>query len=383
MVTPDKMSPCEKRLLNALTAAGFDRETLIKMQTGECDTSRTLWHLLLENMKDDPRGTSSKDLSHSVADKFAIALDNHLGNKKSNKSDRQTNKCTCRNQKISDENYMHRTESPSTTGLNQSAKNYPIPVAPTSADFQIVGFGSYELPPEKNNWLSSIKSWFGTSDNQQHKSNNRPYNPTSGLEKSTSWTLNPPSHNELNSQKVDTPDLSLMSPPVYRSGSQKYRRRKLQFYSPPIDEVDQLSYSRTSPFVNLAHNKSNCGGFMKRTKQNTPEHNMPSPPPPTAECFSSTREDSFSLLAYPQAIEVDVCEKRYSMYRYQQPTPPPSPPVMEPYKNLIPTTPCASEEEINSCIEPDMITSNNVTNPKFSPIVSRILILYTFYRTRY
>ncbi|KAI8886191.1 Pkinase-domain-containing protein [Backusella circina FSU 941] len=365
MVTPDSMSPCEKRLLNALDAAGFDKGTLIKMQTGECDTSRTLWHLLLENMKDDPRDTSSVDLTNSVVDNFAIALENKHKNENNITNDPQANSCICRNQASSNENHMHLSNSSNMTALNQLSKPYPIPVSPNSANIQITGFGSEEIPPEKNSWLSSIKSWFGASNNQQDKKSNRLDASLNSLEISTFRALNPSNYSELD---LNTPDLPLMSPPVYRSGSQKYRRRKLQLSSPPIDEVDQLNYSRTTPFVNIAQRKKDYSGHIKSTKENKTEYNMPSPPPATAECFSSTRADSFSLLAYYQPMEVDVCEKRYSMYRYQQPTPPPSPPTNAPHNILIPTTPCVSEEKINECIEPDLTIPKNVSDLKSSPV---------------
>lgn len=141
-----------------------------------------------------------------------------------------------------------------------------------------------------------------------------------------------------------------MSPPVYRTGSQKHRRRVLQLSEPPVSELDQLTYNGTTTTAKQQPNRTTrSSGCIPHyyTPQYTPSPLISSPPPttkvnmpPTALTSCSTTRfttDTFSILtSASQAKEIDICEKRYSiMYnsnrqkqqQQHQPTPPPSPPT--------------------------------------------------------
>lgn len=128
------MSPIEQRLFAALTAAGFDKDALIKMQTGECDTSSTLWHLLLENMST----TTIDQPIASVTDAFASAIKSHQ-TKQSIDRAIQTG--------IEEQTDLHPHQSGiDVTLLEHEApiKAYPTPVT-TNKPIQTVGFGSTSI----------------------------------------------------------------------------------------------------------------------------------------------------------------------------------------------------------------------------------------------
>jgi hypothetical protein len=333
------MTPGEKRLFTALNAAGFDRDALVKMQTGECDTSSTLWHLLLENMES---GAQQSPLNESVSDAFASALSNQ---KKEAFIDRG----------------IQTTENLETVQPAISANTkpielphaYPSPVIPPPA-IQTVGFGSNTLPEKgsSSGWLSSVKSWFGSSKQQPPKQTLRSRSSSNCSTVSSPIPTPPSSYRNFDSPPT-APDAIVMSPPIYRSGSQKYRRRMLQLAQPPVSELDQLAYSATSA-------KSTRPTQLHYTHQVAPPpfpSGMPSPPAPTAALCPSMRADTFSILTAAQPKEVDICEKRYSMYRSQQPTPPPSPPIasVTGQEEQVPSPVSPLEEKQEHELVPDSI----------------------------
>ncbi|KAI9245910.1 kinase-like domain-containing protein [Sporodiniella umbellata] len=278
------MTDTEQRLFSALTAAGFDRDALVKMQTGECDTSSTLWYLLLENMTMKPTETPN-----NIPDAFASALDHH----------KQAVDCAIQTSPVS----SRRSSLVEPIRLPEPIKPYPKPPLLEQQQVHTVGFGFTPEQPT-HGWFSSVKSWFGSTKTSV------PAAPNHGSCRST----------------LD--EETIMSPPVSRTGSQKYRRKQLQFTEPPVSELDQLTYNHTT-FTGVT--KSVPAHVLHLPK----EAQLPIPSsavmlPPTALTARSVA-DSFSILSEAEEPkEIDICERRYSMLhlqQQQQPTPPPSPPV--------------------------------------------------------
>lgn len=277
------MSVTEQRLFTALLAAGFDRDALVKMRSGECDTSSTLWHLLLENMtvKSPP---SSDQLDFAVKE--------------------QTNKptkavdCAVQTSPVMNEESIHSQIEPC------DIKPYPKPTRPPA--IQTVGFGStttVTIEEQRSGWFSSVKSWFGSKPQPTFPASN--------------YSI------DIKSEEDDI----IMSPPIYRTGSQKYRRKAIQLAEPPVNELDRLTYNNTTiTNKDIAHHK------VAASSTHLNEPNQPSfinvPP---AALTSGVVTDTFSILSDDTAKpkEVNICQKHYSMMHtlQQQPTPPPSPPV--------------------------------------------------------
>ncbi|KAG0767220.1 hypothetical protein G6F24_002976 [Rhizopus arrhizus] len=277
------MSVTEQRLFTALLAAGFDRDALVKMRSGECDTSSTLWHLLLENMtvKSPP---SSDQLDFAVKE--------------------QTNKptkavdCAVQTSPVMNEESIHSQIEPC------DIKPYPKPTRPPA--IQTVGFGStttVTIEEQRSGWFSSVKSWFGSKPQPTFPASN--------------YSI------DIKSEEDDI----IMSPPIYRTGSQKYRRKAIQLAEPPVNELDRLTYNNTTiTNKDITHHK------VAASSTHLNEPNQPSfinvPP---AALTSGVVTDTFSILSDDTAKpkEVNICQKHYSMMHtlQQQPTPPPSPPV--------------------------------------------------------
>ncbi|KAI9357389.1 hypothetical protein BD770DRAFT_435541 [Pilaira anomala] len=347
------MSPIEQRLFAALTAAGFDKDALIKMQTGECDTSSTLWHLLLENMST----TTQKPMS--VPDAFASAIESRHQFKIEKSSvdvATQTNHVVQQQQQqpISPPPVVvTRKEEPiellSQVQQQQQQQPYPKPNRTQNNTIQTVGFGSTSTMNEKSGWFSSVKSWFGSKQQQQQqqlelmqkqnelilKHHHHQKNNTTTRSRSSSncSTMSSPisSPSSYRNFDMDTctqlPEAMMMSPPVYRSGSQKYRRRVLQLSQPPACELDKLNYNGTYSTTTTTSSSATQSTSAVTTNEIRTPHAYPSHPmtpmgmnqlniPPTALTTRSLVADSFSILnASCEPKEVDICEKRYSMYR--------------------------------------------------------------------
>lgn len=364
------MTPIEQRLFAALTAAGFDRDALIKMQTGECDTSSTLWHLLLENMS--VHSQKSPTIS-SVPDAFASAMQSRNDQiiDSTSSLDLATTNDHLTTKQTMDRAIQTRTSKdadpisvqPALEPI-QLATQYvqPYPKPPTDSPkntIHTVGFGSTtaQSPYGKSGWFSSVKSWFGSTKQQQNdymkqqqQQQQQRSRSSSNCSTMSSPISSPSSYRNFDQQQQQLKDDSVMSPPVYRTGSQKHRRRVLQLSEPPVSELDQLTYNGTTTTAKQQPNRTTrSSGCIPHyyTPQYTPSPLISSPPPttkvnmpPTALTSCSTTRfttDTFSILtSASQAKEIDICEKRYSiMYnsnrqkqqQQHQPTPPPSPPT--------------------------------------------------------
>lgn len=345
------MSPIEQRLFAALTAAGFDKDALIKMQTGECDTSSTLWHLLLENMSTTDPTTSMP----SVPDALASALQSRQEKQTMDvgiQTDIEEHIQTTHVATVQTTSTVQTTNVVHTVAMEQTPrvepvtaildydtapKPYPKPTT-TQRPIQTVGFGSTTMNGEKSGWFTSVKSWFGSKQQQQqqqlqmmqqqnelilkHQAKQRQGGRP--LSQCSSPVASPSSYREFDTSQKEQENGVVMSPPIYRTGSQKYRRRVLQLSQPAVSELDQLTYNGTT----LNHQETSANTYHTPQPQlNIHAVNMP----PTALTTRSLVADSFSILnASCEPKEIDMCEKRYSMYRpAPQATPPPSPPAIQ------------------------------------------------------
>ncbi|KAG1633598.1 hypothetical protein G6F44_010354 [Rhizopus delemar] len=319
------MTSTEQRLFTALAAAGFDRDALIKMQTGECDTSSTLWHLLLENMSTQ----APLDTLDSVPDAFASAIENH--------SHRSSTAVDCAIQTSPVCSRRNSLVQPESIEPAAELTPYPKPIPPPI--IQTVGFGSTTATQnERSGWFSSVKSWFGSKQQQQQQQQSM-----------SSYSV------PIDIKNEDV----IMSPPIYRTGSQKYRRKLLQLSEPPVSELDQLTYNNTM-FTNNKITTSHTATPREFSKPLSSPVIMP----PTALTSARIVADTFSILGdAKEPKEVDICEKRYSMMHHmlqqqqqqqQQPTPPPSPPTVaatrKSVEHLVPSPVISPIEEKSICL---------------------------------
>ncbi|KAL9550577.1 hypothetical protein MBANPS3_004658 [Mucor bainieri] len=424
------MTPIEQRLFAALTAAGFDKDALIKMQTGECDTSSTLWHLLLENMSNSHLSSKS-----NVSDAFASAIQsrNLMMVDSTSSLDLATSVHTSTDKESTpidrgiqtgmegpdepDDQEPHADETEIASlaveekpaALPQYVQPYPPPeMNRPQHTIHTVGFGSTAAIPhnEKSGWFSSVKSWFGSKQQmqlqmqqqqqqQQQKqrgrsssncstmsspiaspSSYRNFDASNSTAASTSATLGCATNSNNNNNNIVC---EVMSPPIYRTGSQKYRRRVIQLSEPPICELDQLTYNATTttnkqssttassfssatattissaPTSSRIIHSNRSAPFYPHYHPSSSSSSSSSSPsvnvhmPPTALTSSSRYvTDTFSILtsASSQPKEIDMYEKRYSMmYHRQQPTPPPSPPTLSTSLNATATAAVAAAVE--------------------------------------
>ncbi|KAI8982214.1 kinase-like domain-containing protein [Mycotypha africana] len=324
------MTPVEQRLFAALTAAGFDKDALIKMQSGQCDTSSTLWHILLENMSKNPSITSGQG-SQSVPDAFVSAIQSRNQNmllslasfgEAAKKQSSATHPCfrpfdftttTPTNKtgidrgiqtssiedneigvvNCNDDGSLKKPRETATSYL----KSYPRP--PTSASQQkieTVGFGSPVLPKHslhspssttygKPSWLSSVKSWFGSptlayntntvgQQQQRHCS-------STNCSTVSSPIASPSSYRNFDTTVQSNDASRIISSPIYRNGGslssqqqQKYRRRALQLSTPPTGEIDKMAFisvgvSAPTTSKRFSRRLSTASNSSKRTSSAT------------------------------------------------------------------------------------------------------------------
>ena len=409
------MTPIEQRLFAALTAAGFDKDALIKMQTGECDTSSTLWHLLLENMSSSQLSSKS-----NVSDAFASAIQSRnlllvdstssldLATTATTTTTTTTSTTTSTDkatifvdrgiqtgmddpviQEESEQEVEIKIEEKQLP-LAQYVQPYPSPVINRPQHtIHTVGFGSTSViqPNEKSGWFSSVKSWFGSKQQLQMQQQQQQQQQR-GRSSSNCSTVSSPIASPSSYRNFDTSNSTaatcttnnnnivceVMSPPVYRTGSQKHRRRVIQLSEPPICELDQLTYNatttnnntkqsstssslsnssssssssriinnnRTVPFYSNYQLHSSYSPSITTTTTSSPDLNHVHMPPTALTSSSRYVTDTFSILTptSSQPEEIDICEKRYSMmYHRQQPTPPPSPPNLPTSLNTTATS---------------------------------------------
>ncbi|KAF7730309.1 hypothetical protein EC973_002553 [Apophysomyces ossiformis] len=437
------LSPAEQHLVSSLLAAGFDEVVVKNMRSNACDTSNTLWQMLLEKVgKDAGKNLGNKQ---GVSDDFVLVMQQQQqkfspeamklpaakhaeespnasiaeGAYQTTPTESSTVRCTLDKStqtSATDESSLHASVTP------KAPAAYPPPVITKSLSSAtppvICGYGPERTPAaEKSGWFSSVKSWFGSgkqevpqrarevtmasgrtsASNINNTSSNR--NSYISMHGRTSTQQVPVSYRDFDAQpndEKDNGDLAL-SPPIYRSGSLKYRRRMLQLSNPPVSELDQLAYSATSPPPPAFHHHhpptarsaptvtTPLSAIPRTLDQYTPA--MPptalTAPRPVADTLSVvTTEMHIATTAVPtRATEIDICEKRYSMYRSAQPpqlSPPPSPPSTRPMITLpepanVALTPINTKIESYPHVTPTSTPSppsTHVSSPMISPPTS-------------
>ncbi|KAG2233171.1 hypothetical protein INT48_005009 [Thamnidium elegans] len=282
------MSPIEQRLFAALTAAGFDKDALIKMQTGECDTSSTLWHLLLENMS--TVNNHQKPMA-SVPDAFACAIESRNKKIENHSIDRA----------IQTGNVV-QTSSPPSPPIKEEpielpsnhVQPYPKPVMNIPQNtIHTVGFGSTTIN-EKSEMMQKQNEFILKHQKQQQRARS-----SSNCSTMSSPISSPSSYRnfDIETSTTQLPEAMMMSPPIYRTGSQKYRRRVLQLSQPPVSELDKLTYNGT--YSTNTINTSNTESIPHTNHYYSPQpqigiHHVNMPP--TALTARSLVADSFSIL---------------------------------------------------------------------------------------
>ncbi|KAG0176543.1 hypothetical protein DFQ29_005994 [Apophysomyces sp. BC1021] len=414
------LTAAEQQLVSSLLAAGFDEVVVKNMRSNACDTSNTLWQMLLENVgKDAEKGLENKQ---RVSDGFVLAMQQHQQKFPSTGMKLPTARHAEENPNaLSEKSTRHTTlpeASPLSCTIDKSTQTsatdesslpapatpvipaaYPPPIITKSLSSSsppvICGYGPERPTAEKAGWFSSVKSWFGSGkqEDMQRAKNVASYRTST----SSSINTRPPtqqtqaSYRDFDTHRIDERDSGdlALSPPIYRSGSLKYRRRMLQLANPPISELDQLAYSATSPPPPAFHHATRAphpASAMTTNKNALPRtlvHHSPVMPPtaltaprPVADTLSVvTTEMHIATTAVPtRATEIEICEKRYSMYRSaqpQQPSPPPSPPSTRSMISI--PAPTAVLTPIDTKIDqypPVPSTSPHTSSPMISPPTS-------------
>ncbi|ORZ02917.1 hypothetical protein BCR43DRAFT_510049 [Syncephalastrum racemosum] len=319
--TQATMSAAERRLVVALASAGFDSDALREMRSGNCDSLSGLWNMLVDNVDKDPKQPAKQNYVEMPSSPVS-------------QEQRQTSRNYATNGPISHatQTTIHAVDAAVQTGmepvssvttasaLHVSAQSASIPAAETQ---------------RQNGWFTSVKSWFGSAKQQQQLQQlqqhpNTPIPPSvlrNARRLSQSHYRNVDAN--CNRQRYwDVPSEENEDPaPMHRSTSQKHRRRMLQLSNPPVNELEQLSYSATSHKQQHQKNTRKRESWRSSTSSQDMTR-MSISPPPTALATPRPVADALSILAPEnkhvpvtaarQATEVDVCAKRYSMMYRQK-----------------------------------------------------------------
>ncbi|KAI8139168.1 hypothetical protein BJV82DRAFT_673027 [Fennellomyces sp. T-0311] len=296
------MAPIEQRLFTALTAAGFDENAVRNMRSSDAGNALgTLWHMLMDNL------SKNEPMVSGVA----------VNKKKQLQSDSSAESKVVDQGTQTEDLSLQPPASPVRPTVSEPLK--PAAAAPAAPPTAIEGHPKVSVSStqsrstsssatEKAGWFSSVKSWFGTTKQQQ-------------LEEQQQRMLQTAAFRAREIQE---------SLPAYQSG-QKYRRHALQLASPPTNQVDQFSYNSTgtpAPMPQFpaltrpaaAHNKPSLDSYYKASNAFGPAR------PPTA-LTSPKSTNTLSVVTTPPpsstpttavpatAVEIDVTEKRYAQYR--------------------------------------------------------------------
>ncbi|KAI7849641.1 hypothetical protein BDC45DRAFT_539908 [Circinella umbellata] len=336
------MAPIEQRLFAALTAAGFDESTVRNMrQSSEVGNALgTLWHMLMDNISKSEHmvsgvAVSKKKLdstkSSQVVEKGTQTDDIPLAPSLSTSSSSSQSSASSRPSE------PLKSTTTITTTTSRTAPNGSVQpsIHLTSIEGQpkvsvssTQSHSTTNSQAERNGWFSSVKSWFGTTKQQQQQ------------------------HQlHLEEQRIRAANAAYLareiqeSSPAYQSAGtnqQKYRRHMLQLSNPPIvSQVDQFSYNNDGNYNNnnkssplppqypslarpqAAHNKPSIDSYYKAGNAFGPAR-----PPTALTSPKSAVANTLSVVTTPtsnslpattavpaKAVEIDVCEKRYAEYR--------------------------------------------------------------------
>ncbi|CAO3611648.1 unnamed protein product [Cunninghamella blakesleeana] len=361
------MTAIEQKLSNALLSAGFDEYIVQSMRTNACSSANTLWNMLMEKQQQQldiphtispdsptadhskilhanerwsalistPNRLSTQTISATTVDSSCqthltysptteiIITANHHEHKNKNNVDQV--KCTPSTATINpkpieiDASSQISYPTLSSKHSSSSLKNYNSTSLTAKSSIRSISSTNSTSSNNENKagWFSSVKTWFGGSSTKQDMLNRRPisyrdfdvYQP-SATTTTTTTTAIPLSENNQGQ----------LTPPMYRSGTLKYKRHMLPgnetnpyeqhpSHQPPLSSYIGLDHKGMDPLVSL--------------------------PPPTASMYSRPVADGLSIITTPKYVggtalpsqvkEVDICEERNPLYH--QPLPPPAPPA--------------------------------------------------------
>ncbi|KAI8381274.1 kinase-like domain-containing protein [Radiomyces spectabilis] len=283
------MTPTEQKLYSALLSAGFDATAVSSMRSTMGNSRNALWQMLLDNMSHQPKVLEAPHAKPSLDPSAARKVDQAV----------QTE--------------VPPSSTPASISLSTDS-SYSSPISPKSV--ATYGYGPQRIPEPKTGWLTSVKSWFGKGDELRPTPSRQmtPSSSSSTITSSMSIPTPPP-------PQLPTPSHLPLSPPVYRSSSLKNRHQPVMpsVSVPPMNELDQLSYSATS-FVRTSspsvHTVSSSKHHTKYSFSNEP------PKPKSAWTTPRNVTNSLSVICIPPhqcttavpttAVEIDLCAQQCS-----------------------------------------------------------------------
>lgn len=315
------MSAAERRLIVALTSAGFDSDALREMRSGSCDSLSGLWNMLVDNVDKDLK----QPAKHNYVDMPSSPVPQQQRQPPSNYSANGTISHAT-------QTTVHAVDAAVQTGMESES---PVTTVPAVSMSSQSAPASATETQRQNGWFTSVKSWFGSAKQQQQlqqlqQQPNAPIPPSvlrNARRLSQSHYRNVDAN--CNRQRYwDLPKEENEDPAqVHRSASQKHRRRMLQLSNPPVNELEQLSYSATSHKQQQQKNAHKRDSW-RSSATSLDMKRMSISPPPTALATPRPVADALSILAPEdkhvpitaacRATEVDVCAKRYSMMYRQK-----------------------------------------------------------------
>lgn len=351
-VDMNAMTPMEQRVANALITAGFDEYIVNSMRSNTCGTANTLWNMLMDKQQQrhpNDSVTTATSASYSAIgnnDPKMIDTDRRWGTLSSkqlttDKSATMSVDSSC--QTISSQtpltvslvDRMTQTTStmkpdldkpaaadgsraqwspPSATPRDQSYASLHSKSSLRSISSATSSSSLSTMNSEKSGWFTSVKSWFGGK--AESSIPQAPVRPSS-LRQHHRLQQHPISYRDFDARShIGTDHLqSELTPPIYRSGTNKYRRHMMQI----DDEWTQHHRSKE----------------MSNSTGESGVDTMLSPPAPTATMTPRPTADTLSIVTTPKYVsstavpshvtELDICEKLYPTYH--RPLPPLAPPA--------------------------------------------------------
>ncbi|CAO3642317.1 unnamed protein product [Cunninghamella echinulata] len=368
------MSPIEQKVSSALLSAGFDEYMVQSMRSNACNSAaNTLWNMLMEKQQMDISNHSmilspesplsadnSKILHANERWSSLINSPNRLSSQNTSSSIPTDSSCqttltyppslssvTMDQMKQTTSSLSSATEMKSTIA---TMAHKPIEIDTSSQ----ISYSSLSSKPSyssltnatsltakssirsisstassnttsshdnKAGWFTSVKTWFGGNSTKQDTSTRRPVSYRDfDVYQASSLPSSPSTFSNANTNSTSEYNQGQLTPPIYRSGTLKYRRHMLPGNEINVYEKQQQQHEQSS-----YHNNNN----IKRMDP------LVSPPPPTATMYSRPVADGLSIITTPKYVsstavpshvqEVDICEERNPLYH--QPLPPPAPPA--------------------------------------------------------
>ncbi|KAI7869361.1 kinase-like domain-containing protein [Spinellus fusiger] len=296
------MSAIEHKLATSLYAAGFDMSVVKNMRSGSCDTLGTLWRMLLQQIDHETEKNQAVQPVKQPPAYTAMNMDSTLlpPTKKAVEADEKD----------------HLSISSTYSVVSCLTSSY----SPSSAS----------ISTQKTGWLGSVRSWFGMALYDESSNEKIGYRAFDTLSRPTS-------------------EQSILSP-TYGGNNQKQRCRTLQLSDPPVNQLDQLTFSATSPVLSPgSHPLHQARRLEQETTSDCIDTNLNTTPTAavkitsiaaaTAPIYPRTTTDPLSIITtdihFSGSAGARVIEMDHERYRSRSHSlissklefsPPPSPP---------------------------------------------------------